>query len=246
MCCKCVVLCCWPQVPDKDIWYSAVKANVSVFSFWARCNASDGRHGAEGTSKRRRVTKSAPRPTAVLVHRVWIDLSSIGSRALGHKPQPSKLPDLAISCLRSWSPQPQMLWTHSAMEQYDIPGLTVMALNALMPGGIVAFMLAGNVPVQFIKDILSMRILHAHGGMFLDMDMYWLGRVIQVGADGYLFAEEPHSRKTGMFLGRSHHYPNLAMFAMPKGSDMAVHGPALGGPLVHSCPHCHSWPNAGS
>ena len=91
-----------------------------------------------------------------------------------------------------------------------------------MPSGMVAFMLAGNVPVQLIKDILSMYVVHQHGGMFLDLDIYWLGRPFQLGDSGYLFPEEPHCRRTGLWLGRVHHYPNLAMFAMPAGSQVAI------------------------
>ena len=160
--------------------------------------------------------------TTVMAHRVWLDLSIIESRIKVHAAKlPSELPDMAITCLRSWSPQPQVLWTYSAIKNYDIPGLTVMALNTLMPGGMVAFMLAGNVPVQFIKDMLSMRILHECGGLFMDMDIYWLGRPIELSDHGHLFPEEPHCRKTGVWLGRVHRYPNLAMFAMPVGSEVA-------------------------
>jgi hypothetical protein len=134
---------------------------------------------------------------------------------------PSKLPDIAMSCLRSWSPQPQILWTYSAMEQLGIVGLTIKALDMIMLPGTVAFMLAGNVPVQFLKDILSMGIVHRCGGLFMDMDMYWLGQNVQLHGPGFLFPEEPHGRRTGLWLGRSHPYPNLAMFAMPKGAELA-------------------------
>ena len=212
-----------------------------AMSFWSRCTGApvpdpaghpspqDTGHGDE--VKRRRIHGKLPRvpppdpptvTTVMMAHRVWLDLSVIESRSMIHSAKlPSKLPDMAITCLRSWSPQPQLLWTYSAIEDYSILGLTVMALNTLMPGAMVAFMLAGNVPVQFIKDMLSMRILHQCGGLFMDMDIYWLGRPIQLSDHGYLFPEEPHCRQTGLWLGRVHRYPNLAMFAMPAGSEVA-------------------------
>ena len=158
-------------------------------------------------------------PAMVTVHHVWIDVSRFDPRA---PVLPSKLSDMAMTCLRSWSGHPQVVWIYSAIEPLAIPGLTFKSLAAFMPVGMAAFMLAGNIPVQLLKDIMSMHILHSHGGIFADMDIMWLGRAVQLDGHGYLFPEEPHGRRTGAFLGRSNVYPNLAMFAMPKGSGLAI------------------------
>ena len=73
------------------------------------------------------------------------------------------------------------------IEPLAIPGLTFKSLAAVMPVGMAAFRLAGNVPVQILKDIMSMCILHKCGGLFADMDIMWLGRVVQLDGPGYLF-----------------------------------------------------------
>ena len=210
---------------------TSVRPNAMAMSFMARCAAlgHPDDDGAGHPVKRRRLRsktlaaalcqQQVPTLPKAIVHRLWLDLSVI--EALG-TPVPSKLPDLAMTCLRSWSPQPQVLWTFSEMEEHGIPGLTVKYLSCFMTAATVAFMLAGNVPVQFVKDILSMYIIHQCGGLFLDMDIYWLGRSVQLHGHGYLFPEEPHGRRTGTFMGRAHRYPNLAMFAMPKGANTAI------------------------
>jgi len=86
----------------------------------------------------------------------------------------------------------------------------------------VAFLLAGDVPVQIIKDILAMQALALHGGAFMDLDIFWLGRALEPKANGYLLPEEPHARRTGLPMGRSYRYPTLAMMIMPKASHAAM------------------------
>jgi hypothetical protein len=101
-----------------------------------------------------------------------------------------------------------------------MPGLTVKTLHHFMSLARVTCMLAGNVPVQCIKHILSMYIMYQCGGLFTDLDIYWLGRPIPIGACGYLFSEEACDDHTA---SSAHHNPSLSMFAMPKGADIAMY-----------------------
>ena len=59
------------------------------------------------------------------------------------------------------------------------------------------------------------------GGLFADLDVMWLGRPLSIAPSGYLIPVEPHSRSTGKVFGRAERYPTLALFAMPKGTDLA-------------------------
>jgi len=87
-----------------------------------------------------------------------------------------------------------------------------------------AHLLSNNVPVQMLKDIGSLKILHAEGGIFADVDMLWLGRPVPVTAKGYIFSQEAYHRPPGQTLSRRVVYSTLAVLAMPAGS---VHAASL-------------------
>jgi hypothetical protein len=57
------------------------------------------------------------------------------------------------------------------MDDLDIPGLSIKFLQDVMPSEKVAYMLAGNVPVHFSKDILSSvwRCVCGHGHILAGM-----------------------------------------------------------------------------
>ena len=104
-----------------------------AMSFFAGSNApgAPGHHApGPGDEVKRRRRGKAPRervpdpPATVMVHRMWLDITVIETRTMSHTAHlPTELP------LRSWAPQPQLLWTYSAIKDYDILGLAVMALN---------------------------------------------------------------------------------------------------------------------
>ena len=48
--------------------------------------------------------------------------------------------------------------------------------NMVLPLADVEQMLAGGVHIAQVKDILQMKVLHVHGGFFIDLDVLWTGR----------------------------------------------------------------------
>jgi hypothetical protein len=149
----------------------------------------------------------------VTVHHVWI-------QADGATTIPSILSELCMLALRSWQPMRQIVWAFAPVA-VGITGVSVRHAGHLMPPAQVAFWIANGVPVQMIKDVLSMRAIAREGGLFADLDVMWLGRPLSIAPSGYLIPVEPHSRSTGKVFGRAERYPTLALFAMPKGSDLA-------------------------
>ena len=153
-----------------------------------------------------------PHGHALLVHRVYVDINCCDAVTLS---------DLNIASLKSFVPHRQIMWTYSPWP-CDIQGLSFERAQNLLDPISVAFLIAGGVPAQIIKDILSLLALALQGGAFMDMDIFWLGRPLEPKANGYLFPEEPHGRRSGLAMGRTKRYPTLAMMVMPKGSCLAM------------------------
>lgn len=155
-----------------------------------------------------------------LVHHLWIDLPG----AVGPSASLS-LPALAQRCLRAWEPCEQWLWVFGpvhADEHIQIQNLHIQDASAVLPAGMCLSMLAGQVPVQIVKDIFSMKVLHIHGGTWADLDILWLGKPLPIPKCGYLFSLEPHVKCEGHFLARTHDRVTLALLSMPKHSPQAL------------------------
>lgn len=155
------------------------------------------------------------------------------SSAMEHKSadpnNPWQLSSLAMKCLASWEPQEQWLWVNcpaSESQMKDIamtiPHLTIMPLSCLrlVSIGQICGWLSNNVPVQIVKDILSMAILQEHGGLFADLDMFSTGRKVQP-FEGHWYVLEPHPRAGAMYC-RTSDRVTLAMFGMPRGSELSA------------------------
>jgi hypothetical protein len=152
----------------------------------------------------------------LLVHHIWIGLPDT----------PGQLSDLSKNCLASWDPLPQMLWVVQPLHPADAtwarkhcPNLAVMPVAQVMPIDRIAAWLHGRVAVQIVKDILSMAILEAHGGLYTDLDIFWTGRLPML-VNGYWLPLEPH-RLSGHAFCRKSDRVTLACFAMPKGAELA-------------------------
>ncbi len=154
------------------------------------------------------------------VHHLWLDLHA---EPVG--PERPFLNDIALECIRSWAPMVQCLWLydtgHGKTLAENVQGLRIKNAADILAPGIVLSLLAGQVAMQLIKDIFSMKVLALHGGIWADLDVMWLGRIPPIQS-GHAFALEPHSRCSGEFLGRKSDRVTLAWFAMPKGSPLAV------------------------
>ena len=156
---------------------------------------------------------------ALIIHHLWVNMAQEAKPDMG-------MSSVNLACLKSWTPQQQWLWTYSTTGAADlhaiVPGLEIRDSREIMGPGVVLSLLAGQVPIQIVKDIFSMQVLAMHGGMWADLDMYWLGRHIPLHESGYAFSLEPHSRPATSYMGRSTDRVTLALFALPKGARLAV------------------------
>ena len=156
---------------------------------------------------------------ALIIHHLWVNMAQEAKPDMG-------MSSVNLACLKSWIPQQQWLWTYSTTGAADlhaiVPGLEIRDAREIMGPGVVLSLLAGQVPIQIVKDIFSMQVLAMRGGMWADLDMYWLGRHIPVHESGYAFSLEPHSRPATSYMGRSTDRVTLALFALPKGAHLAV------------------------
>ena len=165
--------------------------------------------------KRQRLACKQP---GLIVHHLWINMglqASLGELGLSN---------MANQCLMSWVPCEQWLWVYSpdlAMDHNVPANVRIMDAQDILPAAYVVAMLLGNVPIQFIKDIFSMKAIHAHGGLWTDMDILWLGRPLAQGESGYIFTVEPHTKPASQPFGRSSHRVSLAIFGLPRGAKLA-------------------------
>ena len=138
--------------------------------------------------------------------------------------------------LASVSPQPQMLWVlrrhlHGVAEavcQAKVPGVVnVMAVETLFPRGAgdlgsrLPWLRQQNVPPQWVKDAVSMWAVVQHGGWALDLDIVAIQPVPlwPVTPAGYCFCRHP--RKTVGWFRHANDEVSLAVFAAPRGSEVA-------------------------
>ncbi len=123
-----------------------------------------------------------------VIHHLWIDGSG--------EQEPPGLSDECLECLQSWVPRLQCLWLYADLPLPSWPGLRKCDLQCILPRGRAQWLLLNNVPVQVVKDMLSLRILARHGGIFTDLDIFSLGREIPL-RDGYVFTQEPETGLQG-------------------------------------------------
>jgi hypothetical protein len=123
-------------------------------------------------------------------------------------------------CLLSHQPLPQILWTYEASrcetQVTGVQGVLIKNPESLMPRCQVEFMLENNVPPQFIKDIMAMKLLHRFGGVFTDSDVMGMGAPMSTLAPGgFCLIKEPP------FPRRRYEPVCLAHIGLPKGSPEA-------------------------
>ena len=152
-----------------------------------------------------------------VIHHLWVNLGAVKS---------AFMPELELRCLGSWQPMEQWLWTYDleAAEPMaaDIKGLHCKDAAQLVEPGVALSLLASGVPIQIFKDMFSMRVLAEHGGVWADLDVFWLGKPLPIHGSGYTFALEPHTRPAGQFMGRKSPRAHLGLFAMPKKAPLAM------------------------
>ena len=156
-------------------------------------------------------SKPMARSGDLLVHHLWIQVNN------------RPLPKLAVQCCSSWHAHPQWLWIYCAKDLpeaifKDAPSTMVLKdLSDIMKPGEVASLLDCDVPVQFIKDMLSFRILYCHGGLFVDLDIWCLSGTMDLSPDHVHLALEPHhvGKDSSMPRARKTQRYTLALLAMP-------------------------------
>ena len=160
-------------------------------------------------------TQAAPAAPAELgaVHHFWIfsGTTRMDATASGK---------LMPFCLLSHQPLPQILWTYEASrcesQVVGVQGILIKNPESLMPRCQVEFMLENNVPPQFIKDIMSMKLLHRFGGVFTDSDVMGMGAPMsRLAPGGFCLIKEPP------FPRRRYEPVCLAHIGLPKGSPEA-------------------------
>ena len=79
-----------------------------------------------------------------------------------------------------------------------MPGLVRGDLESIYPMAKAEWMVGAGVPTQMVKDIIQMYILHRHGGLFTDLDMFAVTTTVPISAEGFLFSLEPSRREPGI------------------------------------------------
>ena len=161
---------------------------------------------------------------ATMIHRLWINMGPVDEEpAASFRLQ---LGPLGLQRLKTWQPCVQWFWVYYMAEsekvwlEAEVKGLEVKFIGAfLLHPNAVAALLACGTPLQFIKDIFSLKVLHAYGGIFADLDVVWLGVRFPVSKAGYMFGLEPHPRESGAFMGSTKERLTLSILAAPKDSE---------------------------
>lgn len=151
-----------------------------------------------------------------MIHHVWLQLPG----ASGPSP-------LNMECMASWEPMPQRLWVSHELGEDEAawlaihcPSLQIRPVSNVFSMHQIAGWLSSNIPVQIVKDMVSMAILAACGGLFADLDIYWLGKQPGNFFQGNWFHLEPHP-SAGRRFSRLSDRVTLAILAMPKDSAVA-------------------------
>ena len=219
---------CAGQLPSYAV-YTRTLANP--WRLWIiSALASDGNSSGCTTGKAKgrvsRPGKKAKVESCIegnLVHHVWLQLP--GNDPFGSCWScPSSL---NLECLASWEPTPQTLWVSHDLGKQEAtwlashcPNLMIRPVGNVFSMVQIAGWLSSNVPVQIVKDMVSMAILAACGGLFADLDIYWLGRQPVRLFNGYWFHLEPHP-SAGRRFSRQSDRVTLAILAMPQASSLA-------------------------
>lgn len=204
----------------------AVQKHTVASSFLAKCAAND-RHLPPFEQSRNQASSSHIEAGdihhACVIHRLWINLGPMDeSPAASLKLQ---LGPLGVQRLKTWQPCVQWFWVYymsvseKAWLEAEVEGLEVKFIEAhhLHPNTVAALLACGT-PIQFIKDIFSLKVLHAYGGIFADLDVIWLGVPFPLSNTGYMFGLEPHPRESGAFMGNRVERLTLSILAAPKDS----------------------------
>lgn len=160
---------------------------------------------------------------ANVIHRLWINLGPVDEAPAASLRL--QLGPLGMQRLKTWQPCVQWFWVYymsvseKALLEAEVKGLQVKFIEAyhLHPNAVAALLACGT-PLQFIKDILSLKVLHTYGGIFADLDVIWLGVPFPVSKAGYMFGLEPHPRESGAFMGNKVERLTLSILAAPKDS----------------------------
>lgn len=158
-----------------------------------------------------------------LIHHLWINVGPVDEDpAISMELQ---LGALGLRRLRTWQPCRQWFWVYYMSKserewlETKVVGLQVKFLEThhLHPNSVAALIACG-APLQFIKDILSLKLLHTYGGIYSDLDVIWLGVPFPISEAGYMFGLEPPPRPANAFMGIKKERLTLSILAAPKAS----------------------------
>ena len=147
--------------------------------------------------------------TSEVLHRVWIDASGRGNGA--------SFAPLFVHSLESFAGLPQVLWTMGTPPAFpSIAGLSIrpLCLDAVVDRKVM--WMASLLPVPFLKDIIALRIVHAQGGWFLDLDVVSLGQPLSAVNATPRFVDEP-TRPAGCAFHRKQPFLSFSSFGCPRG-----------------------------
>ncbi len=155
-----------------------------------------------------------------LVHHIWLSLD-----------EEISLPTCARGCVEAYAKamsgkgvQILWVWEHSSsrarrqIASWNAKNARVECVDSFLPFD--ENLLRHNVPIQWLKDVASMLLLHTYGGWFTDLDVWPL---VPLSAwrrlRGYAFAAD-HWRQDAR--GTKERTLSLAIFAMPAGAPIAM------------------------
>lgn len=214
-----ICIACKTQVAHPKVFAAPHVASSPGLAAWIERHSA-AQESTIATHKRKRsLLASSPKGS---VHHLWIELELVPP---SEKPCASVwrrvLDDpVAMLCLMSWSVCPQVLWTYSPVDPEQglpgavIPGLVLRDAALLMPPGEALSLLAAGMPVQLLKDILSMLALSRYGGIWADLDAFCL-RPPGLDINKVYAVIEPHSRHAGLVHGRASERFSLYLMATP-------------------------------
>ncbi len=128
---------------------------------------------------RRKLRGKAPSVVGV-IHRFWIGRAAA-------------LPFWWREAVASWAPARQWLWTYPDLWGTGVelpPGVELKSLEEVLGWSVCRHMMQGDVPVQMIKDVCSLLVLHAQGGWSIDLDVVCLGRPLPHAATALVRVSE--------------------------------------------------------
>lgn len=220
-----ICLACRAQVAHPNVFSSQHIGSSPGLQAWLE-RYRGALDSTSGPSKRKRKPSELAHASCPegIVHHLWIEMELASP---SHEPCASiwqrVLDDPVIMlCLKSWSLRPQILWTYSPVSPGQglpgavIPGIVLRDAGHLMLPGEALSLLAAGMPVQLLKDILSMLALFHYGGIWADLDAFCV-RPPALNLNMVYAVIEPHSRHAGLVHGRKTERFSLYMMATPAG-----------------------------